>query len=387
MTDDPNYDIAAQAGGLKISDIESKLGEMWAGQAGGPSPTATRVCTLNLVIVSHDGLDADTIMNATSVAAQQHPLRVLLLRSQLGGGETKPEGRVSGYCRMIKAGEIEVCCEQIVLTASGAHSGELAASAASLLVPDLPVALWWTGQPHFAGREFTRLMAISDHLIVDSRCFTDTAAGLTHLIACARDHKQVAVNDINWLRFAPWREQMADLFDEPAYRPLLFAVARMDIDYAAGAGSNPCQAVLLAGWLASRLKWSVVRCTEDSRGAYHAAVETADGDRSHSRREARARIAGRLGGGSDGVGWFGGRTATDWWRALGTRGFRTHHRRSAVHQSPPSGVSIARSTACCPGGPAGSRHRLSGVSVPFLRTRPPSLRRPRRESRNITGRG
>jgi glucose-6-phosphate dehydrogenase assembly protein OpcA len=285
MTDDPNYDIAAQAGGLKISDIESKLGEMWAGQAGGPSPTATRVCTLNLVIVSHDGLDADTIMNATSVAAQQHPLRVLLLRSQLGGGETKPEGRVSGYCRMIKAGEIEVCCEQIVLTASGAHSGELAASAASLLVPDLPVALWWTGQPHFAGREFTRLMAISDHLIVDSRCFTDTAAGLTHLIACARDHKQVAVNDINWLRFAPWREQMADLFDEPAYRPLLFAVARMDIDYAAGAGSNPCQAVLLAGWLASRLKWSVVRCTEDSRGAYHAAVETADG------RSATVRIA------------------------------------------------------------------------------------------------
>jgi hypothetical protein len=65
---------------------------------------------------------------------------------------------------------------------------------------------------------------------------------------------------MNWGRLLNWREMAAQFFDAPALRPYLDRIGRVTVDFALNerGGVNRAQALLLAGWLASRLKWEPV---------------------------------------------------------------------------------------------------------------------------------
>src|SRR5207245_4465671 len=71
-----------------------------------------------------------------------------------------------------------VCYEQILVRARGNVDDRLASALIPLLVPDLPVFLWWTGTPPLGSRSFTDLLRLTDRLVVDSADFARPEATL-----------------------------------------------------------------------------------------------------------------------------------------------------------------------------------------------------------------
>ena len=138
---------------------------------------------------------------------------------------------------------------------------EVPSAVASLLLSDLPVYLWWRAVPPLADRVFNRLADLSDRVIIDSAAFADPHGDLASLAVLLRERTRgAAVSDLNWARLTTWRALVAAFYDVADYRPFLDRLDRMVIEYAPLAEDReaiPPRALLLGGWLASRLGWQL----------------------------------------------------------------------------------------------------------------------------------
>lgn len=227
---------------VKLSEVHKGLTTLW-NETGGK--TATRVCTTNLIVRLDDKSGLDEAIEAARIASEEHPLRAIFLLAEPEAEEHETQGRVSGYCRRSDSGDVHICCEQIVLTAKGRAVERLPSSVAALLVPDLPVVLWWMGVPSLGEELMYRLLEMSDRLILDSLEFNDIPA----IHESAVGNPQVGFGDLNWIRITQWREIMAEIFDDPRFLPYLSQIGNLDARYANG---NASQATLYAAWFLSR---------------------------------------------------------------------------------------------------------------------------------------
>ncbi len=119
-----------------------------------------------------------------------------------------------------------------------------------VLVSELPTVVW---SPHRHDEALELLREMTDVMLLDSDDLNDPAAGLRRAID-AREYAYVV--DLAWLRTIPWRERLAAGFDRPHRRPLLGELSELQIRHRAESGAS---ALLLAGWLASRLGWEPSR--------------------------------------------------------------------------------------------------------------------------------
>jgi glucose-6-phosphate dehydrogenase assembly protein OpcA len=146
------------------------------------------------------------------------------------------------------------------ITAGGAQADEVERGCTSVL-SDLPVTLV-ARVPRLADKAlFRRLVDLSDRVVIDSANFRDQEADLASMAAVLRDTPRwTALSDLNWARLTAWRALLASFYDISDYRPLLDQLKQVTIRYAPPAKDSsviPTRALLLAGWLASRLRWSV----------------------------------------------------------------------------------------------------------------------------------
>jgi glucose-6-phosphate dehydrogenase assembly protein OpcA len=179
-----------------------------------------------------------------------HPSRTLILLAQEQHTVPKLEATVSAFTDR-SAGRL-VANEQVLLHAHGSVAEHLASVVAPLLVPDLPVMLWWPGRPHFEGRLFNELADLCDRLIIDSNDGVDPSNDFGRLLHVARRRTaQIAVGDFNWARLLPWRQVTAQFFDPPNVREQLRSIRGVEA-WSGGSGSD-AQARLITGWLQSRL--------------------------------------------------------------------------------------------------------------------------------------
>jgi glucose-6-phosphate dehydrogenase assembly protein OpcA len=264
--------------GLGLNEIEQGLASMWGSAAGEAAGTpAVRVCALNLVVFLADRSLLDTALDAGRTASQAHPLRAILLQEEPEAGDSVTQGEVSGYCEATEAGNIRICCEQIVLTARGRAVDELAASTSTLLVPDVPVVIWWFGRPPFGRTIFERMQVLADYMIIDSRDLTDTIADLRRIASGTARHPEVGVGDLNWPRITPWRELIADIFDDTKLQPYLGQISRLTVEYSDGEKYDPSQSILFAGWFGSRLKWTPIRGQSAAAGEFDSVADNNSG--------------------------------------------------------------------------------------------------------------
>ena len=146
-----------------------------------------------------------------------------------------------------------------------------------VLVGELPTVMW---SPHGYDEAMDALMPLVDVVLIDSDEVDDPAeafARAEHL----RQHAYVV--DLAWLRTTPWRERLAATFDLPDRLEVLWTIRELEIRHRA---SSMASALLLAGWLSSRLHWRRSRLelwdgrvTGDTRGgedAVRVALQTAD---------------------------------------------------------------------------------------------------------------
>ncbi len=128
-----------------------------------------------------------------------------------------------------------------------------------LLVPDLPVFLWWRAQIGAEDKIFKQLSLAADRVVIDSAEFQNPGSDLLAVAQLfqRRDVEAIGISDLNWARLTPWRASLANFYDVEDYRAELDGISEVWINSVADTANTSTlssQAVLIAGWLASRLE-------------------------------------------------------------------------------------------------------------------------------------
>ncbi len=152
------------------------------------------------------------------------------------------------------SGQLALLRETVVVEIGERHLDDLITIADPLVVSDLPTLLW---SPHGHHEVVEELLALAQAVLVDSVDDPDAHEGIDR--ACALSG-QAYVVDLAWLRSTPWRERVAAAFDPPRLRSELQAIASVRVRHHP---DSTVAAMLLIGWLASRLGWETDPLTAD----------------------------------------------------------------------------------------------------------------------------
>ncbi len=237
--------------------IERELAALWkpASEEQGGEGAVVRACLTNLVVFVPQAARLELASTMVQEIFRGHPNRTILL--VLDAGKRTTEGRrsrldatITTLCSFLGR-SAPVCCEQITLRAHPDDARLLEGAVAPLLVPDIPVALWWLDE--LAHPTLPRLAASADRLIVDSR-----RTGLRAVARIATSSAAVVADtlvDLDWERLGRWRRVLAELWEDEGIRSVVGRTDRVEIDVAGddprGGGDG---GALLAGWLVSRLE-------------------------------------------------------------------------------------------------------------------------------------
>jgi hypothetical protein len=181
--------------------------------------------------------------------AERHPSRAIVLHPEPDAGEDGLSANVSLQCFAMPGAEQHVCAERIELRLRGRRAEAPASIVAPLLVADLPAYVRWRGRPPFVGAAFEGMVELVDRLIVDSTEWPDVPGACADF---ARFFHRTACSDIAWRRTEPWRRSLAGLW------PGIAEVRELRVR------GPRAEAVLLAGWLRSRLRTDVELAHEES---------------------------------------------------------------------------------------------------------------------------
>jgi glucose-6-phosphate dehydrogenase assembly protein OpcA len=251
---------------LDVEVVEGQLAELWkqiAGETSEDDVAVMRARVANLLVfVTNDSLLNEVhemMLDLTAI----HPSRVLMMLGLYEAPDRDIEMSVESYCQTDKrTGARRLCCEEVILNAQGSFVSELPSAALPLLVSDLSTFLWWRHTVQTTDKVFGSLLRAADRLVIDSAEFADTGRDLDEVNQLfTRGHSShVGISDLNWARLTSWRGLLADFYDVAAYETWLDNIDHVRVDYV-GPERDPesvaPQALLIAGWLASRLGWEL----------------------------------------------------------------------------------------------------------------------------------
>jgi glucose-6-phosphate dehydrogenase assembly protein OpcA len=232
--------------------------------------------------------------------SREHPCRAIVLRVDGETPETHLAAQVSTRCRTLTSGAKQLCGEQLTIEVSGPVPERASSAVEPLLVPDVPVFLWWKDIPHMEDALFTRLAAMADRVVLDSAASDHPHLDflrLAHMLDEARE--QLLVTDVNWGRLTSWRTLLASFWDVEDYAPHLARSNRVVVEYyppAVAPDEIAPQCSLMIGWLASRLGWSVETSgAHVSKNVKRLVLRATDGRRIDVELQARAQESGCAG--------------------------------------------------------------------------------------------
>jgi glucose-6-phosphate dehydrogenase assembly protein OpcA len=238
------------------------LGKLWTSlgqeekQQG--KPTVLRACAMTLIIATDDPDGGFSASQTISELVHEHPSRgiVIAVSEQAEHGL---EARVLAQCWKPFGKAQQICCEQIEITARPESWPNIGPTLIGIIAADLPVVFWCrhraalsplASRKQKAGLE--AVMSLATKTIVDSKG-EDAELRLDLLSTWRRFGRIVA--DLEWTRLTPWREPIANIFDNPARENPFSSFRRIEI---AHGGDKPGAAALYAaGWLSAPYKAQV----------------------------------------------------------------------------------------------------------------------------------
>ena len=253
--------LDGEARPVDVVALERELTQLWKAAAEGVAEgqSVVRACVLNLVAYATGDDVAQHINEVISQVSGRHPSRSIVIVAEPQSEMAGLRASISAHCQIPPEGGKRVCSEQITLYASGAAVNELHGTVLPLLVPDLPVFLWWHDEPVPGSHLLQELLESADRMVIDSADFApERAAGaLTELRRITREH-DVALCDLNWSRLVHWRELIAQFFDAQPGRQYLDRLDTVSVEIASphGREADLTEGLLLVGWLASRMGWA-----------------------------------------------------------------------------------------------------------------------------------
>ena len=270
-----------------IDEIESALARIWASQDltvtddGEPARRiAARTSVMNLIVVARRPEYSERCAATMQMLTGRHPSRTIVIQSADPDGPSWLDARIEAHCVLPRPDAPETCAETIQVTCGGEAGRHLSAIATPLVVHDLPVTVWWPGEPPFRERAAVDLLAGADRLIVDASSWSGDGLGRLRDMAELVDTTTIAVSDFALIRQSRWREAIASIFDDPDFLPYLRSLRRIAVTYGthdetgAPGSTNLVKPIYHVGWLASRLELSVIKPLAEVSGPVRVASAT-----------------------------------------------------------------------------------------------------------------
>lgn len=227
-----------------------------------PMGVLTRASTLNLTAVARSHADAERAERAVLRLGDLYPSRATILVADPDLSVDEEAGmsvRATLLEQEAGRGRGAIRFEEVVVEVNAQIERQLASIAAPLLVADLPDFLWWVADSTTDSSLFLDLCKVSDRIIVDTAGAREPAAELAALAEVLSGMSSPPrLGDFAWRRLDAWRNLLTGFFDPPATRDALASVDEVEITYGASDSQGRTgftSALLLAGWLASRLHW------------------------------------------------------------------------------------------------------------------------------------
>ncbi len=221
-----------------IAEIEGELARIWASQDltadmdGEPGRhIAARTSVMNLVVVARRPELAERCAATIQALTGRHPSRTIVIQSADPDGPSWLDARVEAHCVLPREDAPETCAETIHVTCGGESGHHLAAIATPLIIHDLPVTVWWPGEPPFTSRAARDLFATADRLVVDGSTWSGDGLARLRDLASLQESSRLAISDFALVRQSRWREAIASIFDDPDFLPYLRSLRRIAVTY------------------------------------------------------------------------------------------------------------------------------------------------------------
>jgi glucose-6-phosphate dehydrogenase assembly protein OpcA len=221
---------------------------------------------LNLVVV----VDRDwkgEIANRLERVGRYHASRTVLCSVEERREQLDATATVS-YEDAPKGG-IGVIREHVELDLGPTHLASLRTVVDPVLVSEIPTVLW---SPHGHDEAVEALLSIVDVMLIDSDDGSEPAEAFDRSAALL---DAAYVVDLAWLRTTPWRERMAASFDLPQRRVALHEISGLEVRHRA---TSTASALLLVGWLSSRLDWEQAPMKPAERSGLSGTARRQDGE-------------------------------------------------------------------------------------------------------------
>ena len=257
MTGFSNED-AGQRTEVAPDKIEAALSERWRKLAEAATLAhgrpVTRAVLWNVILTGAPEVTRKLVDELVS----ESPTRAIVLAEP-----TEGDGLLHAYVEtnIAKHGDGSIGADEVTLEVGGQGDtakqslSQIPSVVRSLLVPDSKTALAWIGAPPPADHVSRGLVGEIDRLILDTRRLSpeDGDRGLETLLALSHRHQRLEVADLAWLGISPLRGLCAALFDPPCDPGPL---AELDeVVVTSGVPGVQARALLMLGWLGSRLGW------------------------------------------------------------------------------------------------------------------------------------
>jgi glucose-6-phosphate dehydrogenase assembly protein OpcA len=232
-------------GAMSVEQIERELARLRMNEE---ETLGARASVLNLIVVT----DEESALDVKRVVCELsglYPSRAMLMISDPEEEKANLEVGLSAFCRA--RGSRQVCAEQITVHIEGPPAEHLESLAGPLLIPDLPVFLWYPNGGIPPSPECGGMAALADRLILDSGATGDCEAFLRGA-ANLSENCALAVGDLQWAALSPWRSLLADLFAPPERAGELEKIQHAEVLYGSG---GECEALLFVSWLSAALNW------------------------------------------------------------------------------------------------------------------------------------
>jgi glucose-6-phosphate dehydrogenase assembly protein OpcA len=242
-------EITALGMPVEVAKIGGELKKLWCQG----DEKMCRASLMNLAVYSEAPGSLEQNTQLVAEIALHHACRAIVIAADANAQGEDVEAWISAHCHVSRAGNKQICSEQLSFLLPGSSAGLLPNIIFSHLDTDLPLYLWWQGEFH--NPMDAQLWSWVDRLIYDSQGWNDFNAQMRLVEDAQRDAKQrVVLCDLNWARLVDFRLALAQFFDSPTALARVSEIERVEIDFAPGARST---ALLLVGWLAAQLGWKV----------------------------------------------------------------------------------------------------------------------------------
>lgn len=203
----------------RVLNMVAFVDDEWSGEVANRLRGVGRYAASRLIVLSYDP-KRERIDARVSVASEQNP----------------------------EPGQMAVLRETVIVRIGERHLDDLFTIADPLVVTDLPTLLW---SPHGHPEAVDALLGLAQATLIDS---IDEPVWRDALDRACELSERLYVVDLAWLRSTPWRERVAAAFDPPSVRGELRELNSVTVRHHP---DSTVAAMLLLGWLASRLRWKL----------------------------------------------------------------------------------------------------------------------------------